>query len=245
MGNSITVRSHLRGLQVLQALNRHNFASVLDLSRETDLPRPTIYRLLETLIEAGFVLHDKDSDVFCLSAQVRELSCGFDAKAHAIDVARPFVKDFSAEICWPSYMFAQDGDAMVPRLIVRSPRALAYPKLSKRFSFTASAPGRLYLASLSTTEREVILAREASHEVERTQQFIRDAGALGCGYRDEGIVPRTCSISLPIRHQGRPQVYWTIVFMRSVLSVNKALDMYLPQARRVVRDIEEQLETGA
>jgi len=47
------VRSLERGLAVLAAMNRHKIASVLELARETRLPRPTVYRLLETLARAG------------------------------------------------------------------------------------------------------------------------------------------------------------------------------------------------
>src|ERR1700756_3932995 len=47
------VRALERGLAVLAAMNRHKIASVLELARETRLPRPTVYRLLETLGRAG------------------------------------------------------------------------------------------------------------------------------------------------------------------------------------------------
>src|SRR5580704_6529100 len=54
-GNRGSVRALERGLAVLAAMNRHKIASVLELARETRLPRPTVYRLLETLGRAGYV----------------------------------------------------------------------------------------------------------------------------------------------------------------------------------------------
>ncbi len=50
-----SVRSLERGLAVLAAINRRKLPSVMELARDTRLPRPTVYRLLETLSRGGFV----------------------------------------------------------------------------------------------------------------------------------------------------------------------------------------------
>ena len=47
------VRSLERGLALLVAMNRRKLPSVVELARDTRLPRPTIYRLLATLNRAG------------------------------------------------------------------------------------------------------------------------------------------------------------------------------------------------
>jgi IclR family transcriptional regulator, mhp operon transcriptional activator len=49
------IRSFARGLGVLSALNRHGSATALTLAHETGLPRATLYRLLLTLLESGYV----------------------------------------------------------------------------------------------------------------------------------------------------------------------------------------------
>ena len=43
------VRSLERGLALLIAMNRRKLPSVVEFARDTRLPRPTVYRLLETL----------------------------------------------------------------------------------------------------------------------------------------------------------------------------------------------------
>jgi IclR family mhp operon transcriptional activator len=55
--NGRRVRGLTRGLAILRALNENNYATALQLSRITGLPRPTVYRLLDTLIAAGYVAH--------------------------------------------------------------------------------------------------------------------------------------------------------------------------------------------
>jgi IclR family mhp operon transcriptional activator len=71
-----SVRSLERGLALLVAMNRRKFPSVVELARDTRLPRPTVYRLLETLSRAGFVTRSRSLDRYCLARQVRTLSDG-------------------------------------------------------------------------------------------------------------------------------------------------------------------------
>jgi DNA-binding IclR family transcriptional regulator len=49
------IRAVARALEVLEALNRQGTATALALARETGIPRPTVYRLLETLVGTGHV----------------------------------------------------------------------------------------------------------------------------------------------------------------------------------------------
>lgn len=80
------------------------------------------------------------------------------------------------------------------------------------------------------------LARESLSKLSTSK---KEAGLLGCGFRDGGLVPRTCSISLPIRTGEECTVYWTIVMMSSVVSVKKAISAYLAAAQAVVKRIEK------
>lgn len=244
-----TIRSFQRGLDVLKVLNRTNYLTALEVSRAVELPRPTVYRVLETLMKAGFVTRDEVTDVYCLTERVVDLARGYGAASHAIEVAKPLVKAFSEGICWPAYLHVRDGNDMVTRAIFRSPRSLGYPRIGKRHPLAGSAPGRAFLASLPPCERTTLMCalvnvdsdvavEENQVELRQLNQLVRDAEVLGCGFRDGGIVPRTCSIALPIKVNGSAVAYWTIVMMRSVLSVNRAVSAYLDDARDVVQRIE-------
>ena len=72
-----SVRSLERGLGLLVAMNRRRLPSVVELAHDTHLPRPTVYRLLETLSRAGFVARGSPHDRYCLTSKVRALSDGF------------------------------------------------------------------------------------------------------------------------------------------------------------------------
>ncbi|MFN3145635.1 MAG: helix-turn-helix domain-containing protein [Paracoccaceae bacterium] len=48
-----TVRGYMRGLEIMQSLSQRRIATALELAEDTELPRPTVYRMLGTLVEAG------------------------------------------------------------------------------------------------------------------------------------------------------------------------------------------------
>jgi len=75
------VRGLLRGLTVLRALNETNYATAMELSKRTGLPRSTVYRLLDTLMAAGYVGIGARKETYQLTILVRALSDGFNDEA--------------------------------------------------------------------------------------------------------------------------------------------------------------------
>src|SRR5262249_47539791 len=110
-----SVRSLERGLALLEAMNRHKLASVVELARETRLPRPTIYRLLETLQRAGFVARSGSNDRFCVARRVRTLSDGFTEDEWISAIAMPRMTAFTREFIWPLALFTFDEGRMLVR----------------------------------------------------------------------------------------------------------------------------------
>src|SRR5271168_2466158 len=96
-----SVRSLERGLAVLAAMNRRKFPSVLELARDTRLPRPTVYRLLETLNRTGFVTRGSPHDRYCLTSQVRALSDGFAEDDWITEIAAPQMSELTHQLVWP------------------------------------------------------------------------------------------------------------------------------------------------
>src|SRR5690606_29472148 len=65
------------GADHLVVLNQQCVSTVHDIHRATGMPKPTIVRLLETLIAAGFVSRIPDGKGYQVTSQVSALSCGF------------------------------------------------------------------------------------------------------------------------------------------------------------------------
>src|SRR5579871_1462844 len=109
-----SIRALSRGLKVLTALNRLQRAAISDLTGDTNLPRTTIYRILETLRLAGYVERDAH-DCYRPTIRVRALSEGFDVEALLVQLAKPLLLRLSAEIAWPIGIATPFGTKMLNR----------------------------------------------------------------------------------------------------------------------------------
>ena len=148
MSDAKIVRGLLRGLSVLRALNENNYATAMQIARATDLPRPTVYRLLHTLMQAGYVTHAEARDTFRLTNMVRSLSDGFDDEAWVTQVAGPVLAELGDKIVWPADIATFDRDSMVVRETThrRSPLSINREVPGFRPQVLLSSLGLAYLA---------------------------------------------------------------------------------------------------
>src|SRR4051812_39635849 len=108
-----SVRSLERGLALLVAMNRRKLASVSDLAKDTKLPRPTVYRLLDTLSEAGFVVRDSATERYRPTHDVRALSDGFLDDEWVSEIASPMMLEFTRQHVWPVSLFTFEAGKML------------------------------------------------------------------------------------------------------------------------------------
>jgi IclR family transcriptional regulator, mhp operon transcriptional activator len=229
------VRALERGLAVLAAMNRHKVASVVELARETRLPRPTVYRLLETLGRAGFVSRSGAADRFCLGRKVRTLSDGFIEDEWITDIASPLMAAFTATHVWPvSLMTFEEG-----RMLIRetthpaSSLSIDYGMVGRRLPMLRTAAGRAYLAFCPANERRTILDMlghspepEDRYDERRLPAMLRQIGARGCALQDREINPKTSGISVPIAGE-RLLGCISMIWIASALTLEEAQQRFL------------------
>lgn len=246
------VRGLLRGLQVLRTLNQIGHATVVQLSRKTGLPRATIYRLLDTLIEAGYVTQDGRRELYRLTTMVRALSDGFDNEAWVCEIASPFIVELGRKIVWPVDMLTFDRDAMVIRETTHlsSPLSVTQPAVGARITMLYSSVGRAYLAFCSEAEREAILLHLAATNTPdgryarkraEVDRLIAETRTRGYGFREGGILPSTGSIAVPVMWRGEPIACFNIHYILSALSHDEVVSRYLGLMRETASRIEKAL----
>src|SRR5208283_2422292 len=101
MESTRPIRALIRGLEALTVLNLRDGATVSEVAQEIRLPRTTVYRILETLANAGFIVRDAGDDRYRLTVRVRSLSGGFDDETWITRVARPLIEELGRELVWP------------------------------------------------------------------------------------------------------------------------------------------------
>ncbi len=250
-GEPRSVRALERGLAVLTAMNRHKVASVVELASETRLPRPTVYRLLETLGRAGLVTRSGTVDRFCLTRKVRTLSDGFVDDEWITGIAAPVIAAFTAEHVWPVALMTFEEGRMLIRETTHPASSLSidYGMVGRRLPVLRTAAGRAYLAFCPENERRTILdmlghspSPDDRYDKRRLRALLCDIRANGYALQDREINPKTSGISVPIRG-GRLLGCVSMVWIASALTIEEARQQFLAPllalASRVATQVDE------
>lgn len=150
------VNAVCRALHILRIANQRSIATVNALHLQTGIPRPTIVRMLETLMHEGYVVRDNMCGGYRVTGKVAELSSGYRGISRVIEIARPLAIGLTRQIKWPIGLGEIDGDAIEIRYWTGtiSPVVHTNTVLGKRPDLLTSAMGRAYMAFCSDQERD-------------------------------------------------------------------------------------------
>ena len=248
------VRSVERALRLLQCLNRQAVSTLGVLHQQTALPKPSLIRLLQTLIGMGLVRHAPQYGAYYVTSAVQSLSCGFHSEPRIIEAAAPVADALTRDLKWPVALAVFDTDAVVVRYstIAQSPLALLHSSLNMRLSLVSRALGRAYLAFCPDDERSILL-RMLARSSQREDQPVHDEAALmqvldetrarGYALRSPSVRPVSNTLALPIFENGHVVATFGLTWFSSTLSPDVAVATLLPHMRLATQDIEARLLT--
>jgi len=207
---SKTVRSVDRTLKIIELMNRAPVVRVQYLAEQTDLPAPTVVRLLDTLIAAGYVRKLGRQAGYCVTEKVAALGAGHHGLPQIFDAARKAAEELTRRTLWPTALATLDVDALVIRFstIPMSPLSHYQSTINRRLTLLDYAHGRAYLAFCPREERQhlvALLQQSAATEDEamaiaaRAEAAVAQTRASGFGERAGNIQPETHSLALPLR----------------------------------------------
>jgi len=113
---STIVQSISRCLDILEALNLHNGATIAELCGHTGLARGTVYRMLETLKRGGYVRKDEGSAHYWLAPRVRSLADGYQDEWWIDAFARDRIVRLGETTRWPVKLLTPSGQDMLTRV---------------------------------------------------------------------------------------------------------------------------------
>jgi IclR family mhp operon transcriptional activator len=229
------VRAFKRGLDVLEIVNRSGGIRAGDVARQLDLPRPTVYRLLETLEELGYVARSASDDRFRVTRRASGLGDGYDPGVVICQAAAPYLAELGKTLVWPVDLSTYENAAMVIQETThsRSPLSIDRGMIGKRLPMLRTSAGRAYLAACGQRERDMIvnhLRRIDETEdrpfldAERLAHMIAETAQRGYAIRSEGeFNPKTASIAVPIVRDEAVFGCISIIWIRSALSLDEAI----------------------
>jgi IclR family mhp operon transcriptional activator len=243
-------RSLSRGLAVLLALNERESATVADLARALRVPRASLYRVLSTLAEEGFVEAHRPDQTWRLTPKVRALSAGFSDDQYLAAVARPELLSITRSLRWPVSFGTLAGTAIVVRASTDDASPLAADRFSigYRMPVLTTATGLCVLAHLDRPSRNALLAALASQGVsavpagrERTTlearlREIRNRGFSTLDRRRQST--DATSIAVPVSVPGGPvRGAITLRFAKAALALPAAIARFVPAMREAAHRI--------
>lgn len=253
------VRGLARGLQVLRALNamEDGHATSQQLADLTGLHRTTVRRLLETLMEEGFVRRSTSDDSFRLTLAVRSLSEGFTDTERIATVAPPIMGQLLQRVAWPSDLTTPDGDAMIIRETTHRFSRLSFHRamVGRRLPMLLTAAGRAYFAMCPDEEREDILELLRSGAGGDEQQAfarndalvrklirrVRDDG-FGSNHGDWTAQAKIGAVAVAISADERVIASLNVIFLSRAVRLEDAVRRYVPELQKAAMDIADALK---
>ncbi len=253
------VRGLARGLQVLRALNamEDGHATSQQLADLTGLHRTTVRRLLETLMEEGFVRRSTSDDSFRLTLAVRSLSEGFTDTERIATVAPPIMGQLLQRVAWPSDLTTPDGDAMIIRETTHRFSRLSFHRamVGRRLPILLTAAGRAYFAMCPDEEREDILELLRSGAGGDEQQAfarndalvrklirrVRDDG-FGSNHGDWTAQAKIGAVAVAISADERVIASLNVIFLSRAVRLEDAVRRYVPELQKAAMDIADALK---
>jgi len=106
----------VRALQVLRLVNEQQGLSLHDIHVVSGLPKPTVFRILQTLKREGYVEPDGVRGVFHVARKALELSSGYTERTLIVKVTAPIALATTRKVIkWPLAIGTLDRGAIVVR----------------------------------------------------------------------------------------------------------------------------------
>jgi len=244
-GHPTPVRVLLRGLELIQVLNRHGALTTAALSQKLRLARTTVNRCLATLEATGFV-ERLPNRRYQLTIKTLTLSHGYDVVTERLDPLRAALHASAGRVQWPmSLMRPSFPEMFIEDSTDReSGFAVEFFERGMRVPVLTTASGRVWLAYASPKLRETVLEYLWPNRPAELHALWSDRAALERDLdatRERGYARATRplrlteqgSIAVPIMVDGEPVAALAVRFALSAVSFDDARKRLLPQLQDI------------
>jgi IclR family KDG regulon transcriptional repressor len=172
------IKSLVRAMTVVETLAAHRSGTtVTALSAELSLPKSSVFRVLHTLLELGYVRQDRATEHYSLGTKFLHLAASVERGSDLRTLAHPLLVELSEQTTETVHLALPVDEHMVYIDKVESARTVVMAsRVGQQLPQHCSALGKAYLSALPIDER---LAAVGRLELERrTSRTLTDADAL-------------------------------------------------------------------
>ncbi len=238
------IESVRRAFLVLEVLNRRHSTTLTVLAAESGLPRPTLVRLLKTLIALGYAARVSREIGYRLTDHVLNLAGGVRFIDRLIDAAVPHMSRFTREHGWPLYLATPaDGDMKIRHSTApESPMAFEAASLNLPSPLLKGALGRAWLAFCSESERRSALLGVGVPQSPALAATLEQIRRDGFAFTRSGRPSRIHGLGVPILGTRRVLGSLSMRFPRTAMSEKEVAARFAKRlaalARAIARDAD-------
>lgn len=197
-----TIRSVDRALDILLCfLERKNW-TLTELTKQTGLHKSTVFRLLLTLEEKGFLLRDADTEKYRLGRRIWELSLQLDLSTDPATLFLAEMEKLRDELEETVSLYVRDDLKRIRIQAVESQQAIRrVAPVGAHMSLTVGASSKVLVAYATSDICERIATEihwSQPRELEQYQQQIMDVRNKGYAISAEERELGTAAIAVPI-----------------------------------------------
>ena len=227
----------LRILSYLAAQPRPTAAS--HIGRALEIPRSSLYDILQALIARGYVIHHAEDRAYGLGPSAHELSSGYNRHAPMARLGRRVVEGLVDKVGESGHLSILRGHEIVYLVEARAQnRTSLITDVGVRLDALRTASGRAILAHLPSQQINALY--RLGPERTRAAVAIRKTRELGYGWEDGQVTAEFCSVAVPVLDSSN----WPIAAMALTWKRGKAPVDQLALNRRLelLRDAASTLQ---
>jgi IclR family transcriptional regulator, mhp operon transcriptional activator len=242
-----SIRSVVRSLQVLRLVNEQQGLTLKDICVLSNLPKPTVYRILQTLRREGYVEPDGIRGVHHVARKALELSAGYTERTLIVKVAAPIALATTRKaIKWPLAIGTLDRGTIIVRYssMPYSPLGVANTTLGHRHDLLESAMGHAYLIACDPTERHNLAQllksdapRGGGADIQSKLDAVIANSRLGYGLRLAQKKGESATLAIAIHHDQDVLAVLSMTTFGTVMNASFITRM-LPTLRATAAKIE-------
>jgi IclR family mhp operon transcriptional activator len=255
----MAIRSLQRGLKVLEALQDRPISSLHELHRQTGIPKSSLLRILETLVQSGLVFRRLYDGHYRISTNLSHLARKRDRYDAVAEASAPVLDRLCQKLAWPSDLMVPAGDHMEIRESsrVRTPffTYFIHDRVGTPVNWVLSAVGRAYLAYCPEPERARILSRlqksslvenRLAHDSKKFERILVDVRSQGYATRDPSFVGGAygrqipdglAAIAVPLVDRTRVHGVINLLWAKAARAVKDMAESHLADLQTAARDI--------
>jgi DNA-binding IclR family transcriptional regulator len=214
MGRDYSVPAIHRAVQVIEILAAsHTGFSLADISRQTTIPKSSLFRILAALEQHAIVIQDHERKIFRLGMKLLDWGNTALEKIDLKTVVHPHLVRMAHETRESYYLAILDSSEVIIIDRADTPEIWSMvARLGQRSPVHATASGQVLIADLAVDQLVRIIERSGLKRftpktitsTARLKRRLKEVTRLGYSVADAEYKPDLCAVAVPIHdHRGK------------------------------------------